>query len=94
MLLETKGGWRIWCSICGSPIRWFFWFFWTWVFTFCSLYSRFFGCFGLFMIDKVSSSYNIHMQCYATTKEFILWTFHNSICSWYNIWTKPRKIYL
>ncbi len=28
---------------------------WKWVLPFCSLYSTFFGCFGLFMIGTVSS---------------------------------------
>jgi hypothetical protein len=38
------------------PLKWFFcW----WVLPFCSLYSPYFGCFGFFMIGRVSSSLSL-----------------------------------
>ncbi len=38
-----------------SPLRWFFCLLGRWVLPFCSLYSPLFGCFGLYMILRVSS---------------------------------------
>ncbi len=53
----TRGGLKTWHSI--PLLRWFFSSCWTWVFPFFSLYSPFFGCFGLFMIGKVSSQIKV-----------------------------------
>jgi len=91
MLITRGGGSGTWCSPCGLPSLVVLLSFWMWVLPFCSLYSAFFGCFGLFMTGRVSSVGSTDQMwpslgsCEALTLDIIYrrWPviFLNTVCS-------------
>ncbi len=58
LCFQNKTMFPLWFGLLGGS----FVFLDVWVLPFCSLYSPFFGCFGLFFISRVSSSNKVKKE--------------------------------